>query len=62
MRNELIDHRLPFRARLAFVVHQGFERDAPVRTDAAELDLLFIEKLDQRWPRDIQHVGRFLRR
>ena len=45
----------------AFVSHEGFESYASVRAYAAIFDLAFVEKLDQRRPRDVEHVGGFLR-
>ena len=46
---------------VALVGHECFESDAPVCADAAIFHLAFIQELNERGPRDVQHVRRLLR-
>jgi hypothetical protein len=47
---------------VSFELHDRFEADAPMGAHSAVVDFPFIEQLDQRRARDIEHVGRFLSR
>ena len=52
--------RSPVRIGPALVRQQSFESDAAMGPDAAKFDFSLVEKLDQRGPRNVEYLRRFL--
>lgn len=47
---------------LALLGQQVLQANPPVRTHSAKRNSALLQQVDQMWPRDIEHVGGFLRR
>jgi hypothetical protein len=61
VRGKLRQHGFAIRLSLTFKCHERLKADAPVRTHFAEFDFSFVEKPNQGWAGNIQHVSGFLR-
>jgi hypothetical protein len=57
---ELIKDLAPFRIDVLLVSQYVLKADAPMSPHKTEGKLLLFKKLDQKWPRHVQKVGRFL--